>query len=300
MKILSFFIGLVFANPMNLLVLNEVLNGDDDSSDNDNLLMLMLMSPGLLGGNQVQADQMSPLLPLLLLDDSDSDSDNTMMMMMLMMQNPTADFNTMLPLLLLEDGSTDFKTLFLLTTVVQNNCQNTNDQMNMLLPLLLLGNDENGDRKRRDTDSDSDDTLKMILLLQTMSQGNRALDMNIMLPFLLMDDATENDNLMLLVLMNSMTGGMDHMDGFGNNFNLLLPLLLGSDDNDGDNDMLFILLAMQSQAPGSAMNSNAMLPLLLMDSGSNNEQLIMFMAMMGNQNCVNPIHIMDRPGPSNQ
>ena len=49
--------------------------------------------------------------------------------------------------------------------------------------------------------------------------------------------------------------------------------------------MLFILMAMQSQAPGSAMSSNTMLPLLLMDSESDNSELIMFMAMMNNQNC---------------
>ena len=83
-----------------------------------------------------------------------------------------------------------------------------------------------------------------------------------------------------------MTGGMDSSDGFANNFNMLLPLLLGSEDGDeGDSDMLFILMAMQSQAPGSSMSSNTMLPLLLMDSESNNSELIMFMAMMNNQNC---------------
>ena len=84
---------------------------------------------------------------------------------------------------------------------------------------------------------------------------------------------------------------------------MLLPLLLGSEDGDeGDNDMLFILLAMQSQAPGSSMGSQAMLPLLMMDSDSNNQQLIMFMSMMNNQNCavvtpvvgpINPVIIED-------
>ena len=39
------------------------------------------------------------------------------------------------------------------------------------------------------------------------------------------------------------------------------------------------------------MSSNAILPLLLMDSSSNNEALIMFMAMMGNQQCGYPQHI---------
>ena len=83
-----------------------------------------------------------------------------------------------------------------------------------------------------------------------------------------------------------MTGGLDSSDGFSNNFNILLPLLLGSEDGDeSDNDMLFILLAMQSQSPGSSMGSQAMLPLLMMDSDGNNLELIMFMSMMINQNC---------------
>ena len=133
--------------------------------------------------------------------------DNTLMLMMLMMQNPNADLNTMLPFLVLDDGKRDMKSLFLLTTVLQNNCQDTNEQMNMLLPLLLLSDDDEvtatTDRKRRDTtdDDDNSETLMTLLLLQTMSQGNRALDMNVMLPFLLMDDASDKDNLLLLVLV---------------------------------------------------------------------------------------------------
>ena len=182
-----------------------------------------------------------------------------------MMQNPNADLNTMLPFLVLDDGKRDMKSLFLLTTVMQNNCHDTNDQMNMLLPLLLLSDDEETtDRKRRDTtdDKDNSETLMTLLLLQTMSQGNRGLDMNVMLPFLLMDDASDKDNLLLLVLVNSMTGGMDTTAGFDNNFNLLLPLLLINDDDttaddnkESDSDMLFILLAMQSQAPGKKLKT---------------------------------------------
>ena len=43
------------------------------------------------------------------------------------------------------------------------------------------------------------------------------------------------------------------------------------------------------------MSSNALLPLLLMDSSSNNEPLIMFMAMMGNQQCGPVMHIAAAP-----
>ena len=36
-------------------------------------------------------------------------------------------------------------------------------------------------------------------------------------------------DLLLMVLISSMTGGMDNADGFANNFNVLLPLLLLED-----------------------------------------------------------------------
>ena len=42
---------------------------------------------------------------------------------------------------------------------------------------------------------------------------------------------------------------------------------------------------MQSQSPGSSMGSQAILPLLMMDSDGNNQELIMFMSMMNNQKC---------------
>ena len=283
---------------MNMLVMKDLLDDDNSDSSDDNLLMMMMMSPGLLGGNQAQADQMSPLLPLMLMDES-SDDNNLMLMMMMMQNGPngmTTNMDQMLPFLILDDDTTDMKSLFLMTTMMQNNCEDTNSQMNMLLPLLLMGEDntedgaeaDGADRRRREAETEEkSDSLKTLLLLQTMSEGNNGLDINSMMPFLLMEDSSDSDHLMKLVLMSSMTGGMDSSAGFENNFNMLLPLLLGSEDGDkGDEDMLFILLAMQSQAPGSSMNSSAMLPLLMMSSDSNNQELIMFMAMMNNQNCA--------------
>ena len=103
----------------------------------------------------------------------------------------------------------------------------------------------------------------------------------------MMDDSSD-DSLMKMVLINSMMGGMDSADGFANNFNMLLPLLIGSEDDDDsetDLDMLVLLTAMQSQAPGSAMGAQSMMPLLMMDSSGSNQELIMFMAMMGSQQC---------------
>ena len=81
-------------------------------------------------------------------------------MMLMMMQNPNADVNSMLPFMLMGDGEMDFMSMFLMTTTMQNNCGDTNDQMNMLLPML-----------RMDGDESSSNNMKTMLLMQTMSQG---------------------------------------------------------------------------------------------------------------------------------
>ena len=57
---------------MNMLMLDKFMGDDSDSGD---LMTMMLLSPGLLGGNQAQVEQMNPMLPLLLMD-SDSDDNS--------------------------------------------------------------------------------------------------------------------------------------------------------------------------------------------------------------------------------
>ena len=363
MKFLIFCYGFVAATPlMNMLVMKNMLDGDNDLSLDDNVLMTMMMSPGLLGGNQNQADQMSTLLPLMLMDQS-SDDNNLMLMMMIMQNGPNGmatNIDQMLPFLFMNDGTTDMKNLFLVTSMMQNNCEDTNAQLKMLLPLLLMteaeveveNEDNQGGRKKRANDEDTfptedikdlswfmsckpeslshklwlcncykktkdgklicrqlaigrkrrettkvadenksdSNTLKTLLLLQTMSEGNNGLDLDALMPFILMEDSSDSNYFLRMVLMSSMAGGMDTSEDFSNMFNLLVPLLLGSDDGDegGDEDILFILLAMQSQAPGSSIRSSAILPMLMMSSDSNNQELIMFMAMMNNQNCLAP------------
>ena len=113
------------------------------------------------------------------------------------------------------------------------------------MPLLLF------------SDSESDSNLKTLLLLQTMSEGNHALDLEAMMPFMLMgNDDQSPTSLMMMVMINSISGGLDQPEGFANNFNMLLPLLISTDDSEGDLDMLVLLMAMQSQSPGTAMVSH--------------------------------------------
>ena len=73
MKIFAFLFGAIMANPMmNFLLMDKLSEDGDDNS----LMKMLLFSPGLLGGNQAQSDQMNSLLPFLLMDD-DNDSDNS-------------------------------------------------------------------------------------------------------------------------------------------------------------------------------------------------------------------------------
>ena len=129
--------------------------------------------------------------------------------------------------------------------------------------------------------------MKTMLLMQTMSEGNDGLSFDTMIPFLLMENSSEQDELMLMVLMNSMTGGLESPEGFSQNFNVLLPMLFSTDNavNGIDQDLLVLLLALQSMSPNTAMGSSSMLPLLFSDETSPNHELIMFMTMLGNQKC---------------
>ena len=46
-------------------------------------------------------------------------------------------------------------------------------------------------------------------------------------------------------------------------------------------DNIVLMMAMQANAPGTPMGSSQLLPLLMMKDGADNEQLIIFMSMMG-------------------
>ena len=66
--------------------------------------------------------------------------------------------------------------------------------------------------------------------MQTM--GDSPVQINQLAPFLLMDDDADDSNLMLMILLNMMNGGMNTQVGFQDNFNLMMPLLLTDDCSD--------------------------------------------------------------------
>ena len=111
MKLFGFLIGLVVANPMMNFLLMDQLSEDGES---DSLMKMLLFSPGLLGQNQAQGDQMTSLLPFLMMNEN---SENSEMLMMMMMQQPGADMNSMLPFLMMgenDEEGVDMQSLFLM------------------------------------------------------------------------------------------------------------------------------------------------------------------------------------------
>ena len=74
-----------------------------------------------------------------------------------------------------------------------------------------------------------------------------------MMPLLLMGDGDSDDSLLMMVMMNSMTGGLNSQSGFDSNFNMLLPILMKDcDDSDDDckknqKNMMVMMMTMQSQ-----------------------------------------------------
>ena len=205
--------------------------------------LMMLMMQQTSETNPGQAGQMNMILPLLLLGDQDNKtSDNTDMLMLMMMQGQDmGDMNSMLPFLMMGDDSLDFKSLFLMTNMMNQDCAHeTDSMMNMLMPMLMMGDEEG-----------SSDDLMMLMMMQSM--GNSPVGMNQMMPFLMMNDKSEDDSLMMMVMLSSMTGGMESQQGFDNNFNMMLPMLLNDCEDDDDEcakkqqNMMIMMMSMQSQ-----------------------------------------------------
>lgn len=245
--------------------------------------MLMMMMQQQTAQNPVQGNQMNMMLPLLLLKDSDNKtSENSDMLMLMMMQGQgMGNMQSVLPLLLLNDKSMDFKSLFLLTNMMNQDCaRDTDQQMNSLMPLLLM---DKGASNTTNTDS-----LMMLMMMQTM--GNNPVGINQMMPFIMMGNKTESDSLLMMVMLSSMSGGMSNQQGFDNSFNMLLPLLMKDDCAKTDTacqkkqtNMLVLMMAMQSQGPNTQMGPNTILPLLLMKDDKNNENLMFYMMMSQNR-----------------
>ena len=83
---------------------------------------------------------------------------------------------------------------------------------------------------------------------------------------------------------------------------MLLPMLMQEDCTENDTEcekkqknMMVMMMSMQSQAPNTQMGPNMMLPMLLMDDNSSNENLMFYMMMsQGKPDCqvvANPVEV---------
>ena len=120
--------------------------------------------------------------------------------------------------------------------------------------------------------------------------GQELISMDQMLPILLIDsDYSDNDRILVMTLMNVMSGAAQSPNEFNNNFNMLMPLLMKKCHGDvhcekNKKDIGVIMMAMQSMAPGSSVNSNQMVPLLMMDDKTD---MLIFNDVSQHQNRVN-------------
>lgn len=277
----------------NLLPL-MLLDNDVGSTDStkDMALFLMMAQNGHHGGHDAE-NQMSMMLPLVLLNKKSSTdkTSNSDLLLLMLMQQPNAVNSPMdlMPYIILKDdatgtSSTDMTTLFIASSMIQRSCDvDTNQGLQNMLPLLLL-----------DTNS-KDDNLMTMLMVQMMSPNANAVGLGQMLPYIMLmnNDKDNSNNLLTMVMLSSSMGGMGSTNGYNSNFNMLLPFALKDCTSTDDackkqqRNMLVLLMAMQSSAPNSPMNSQQILPLLLMKDDSSNEQLIMFMTMLSQQpNCI--------------
>ena len=123
----------------------------------------------------------------------------------------------LLPYFLIKDDDdskpeADFMSLFVVSSLIQRDCEiETNTGLNMILPFLIM------------EETNDDDMLKVMLMLQMMGNGNSVVQLDLMMPHLLMlDDNTSDNNMMLMVMLSSMSGGLNthHGKNFPDNFSL--------------------------------------------------------------------------------
>lgn len=251
----------------------------------DEMMMMLMMQQQQ--PNQQQNSQLNTLFPLLMLRDSNGTAfENQQLLMMMLMQNGGQPIQTdsLLPLLMLNDDNADFSTLFLALNMFQQDCSSRTDSaIQNLMPMLLMD------------DADPNKNLMMMLMFQTM--GDNPLNMDQIMPYILLpsflnstDTADDsNQGILMMILLSSMTGGLNEPQGFANSFNMLLPLILADNSTNADDDSLLILmLTMQSQSPETAIGSNMMLPLLLMSDDSSNEVLMFYMMTQGTKPVCEP------------
>ena len=92
-------------------------------------------------------------------------------------------------------------------------------------------------------------------MIMMQSMGTQPINFQKIMPFMILSDSdkSSDESLMLMVMLNSLTGGLSTQTGFDSNFNMILPILMKDcDDSDADckkkqKNMMVMMMAMQSQ-----------------------------------------------------
>lgn len=107
-------------------------------------LQMTLLAPDLFGSNQ-----MSSVVPFLLLGDDDKSNDRIALIMSMIAQDDQALSNpsSILPFMLLSDGKADLKSLYLIMSSMRNQCMTPQQMSNTFLTYILLDNTDNSDTK---------------------------------------------------------------------------------------------------------------------------------------------------------
>ena len=300
MKLCSLFTSMVASSPIMPLLLME------KAKEESTKMMLMMNAM-----NMYPNDPLTQIMPLLMLsEDEDTtsttgtstgtstgtgtstststteDNENAKLLMMMTMMNPASagDVNNIMPLLFMNDDTVDMKSMLVYSAILNQDCtHSTNHQINQLLPLMLA--------KEKETD----EKLKTMIMFQMMAGAGKHLDMNELLMHIMLEDKIE-DNPLMLILLQAMTGDVNTPSGYDNSFNLMLPMVLADDcteatvtDKDAckkkQKDLMIMMMMMGAQTPNSGTSINSILPMMLMDDKDDNSMLIMFM-MMQQQPCL--------------
>merc|ERR1711935_934489 len=192
-----------------------LMGSDDDSDDNsDMLMMMMMMNPGMLGDNNAMLplmflmttmmqkdcthdtnDQMSSMLPLLLMGENGNDDKlKTLLMFQMMSDGSGLNMDSMLPMLMLGDDDDEMSEVLMMVLMSslgsgRQEASTYDSGFNLMLPLMMAGDDADSDMMM----------LMMMMQAQSPSTGST---MDSMLPMMLMKDDSDNSSLLVFMMMS--------------------------------------------------------------------------------------------------
>ena len=144
-------------------------------------------------------EQMSSMLPLLLMqEDGDNDKLKTMLMFQMMSEGDGLNMDSMLPMLMLDDSDDELSETLMMILMSsmgsgRQDAATYDSGFNMLMPLLML---DDGSGNAGDSD------LMLLMMMMQAQSPSTSSTMDSMLPMLLMQDDDSNDTLLMFMMMS--------------------------------------------------------------------------------------------------